>query len=320
MSETTRTDRPADESGAGASGSGPTPAAAAAPAADEVVERARPRTHTGDGRLTLDDLTDRIDALRVLRAHDPDQAGLMLEQLGGRGRPEQDIVDQLAKTQPLWRADRFEEAHRLAMRALEVLDRNGARNAELPRLGPLKPVAEWATQQVTRYIVRSHQNTVVDRVRKLYERREANSVWGSPEHVMLRRARINAVQVEKGFKGNALGLPTFLLGGAFISSAVGALGNAVRNAVHSRIGVIAFTVAAGLVLAALSWVVLFSAGVARRRIRLSMDEPLKALYETIGACGNPPRDESTSFAVYALIFLAVAWIVIPVGLFLFLKV
>ena len=160
---------------------------------------------------------------------------------------------------------------------------------------------------------------VVDRVRKLYERREANSVRGSPEHVMLRRARINAVQVEKGFKGNALGLPTFLLGGAFISSVVGALGNAVRNAVHSRIGVIAFTVAAGLVLAALSWVVLFSAGVARRRIRLSMDEPLKALYETIGACGNPPRDESTSFAVYALIFLVVAWIVIPVGLFLFLK-
>ena len=42
-------------------------------------------------------------------------------------------------------------------------------------------------------------------------------MWGSPEHVMLRRARINAVQVEKGYKGKALGLPTFLLGGAFLS-------------------------------------------------------------------------------------------------------
>ena len=275
--------------------------------------------HAGDGRLTLDDLTDRIDALRVLRTSDPDEAGRVLEQLGGRGKPEQDIVDQLAKIRPLWRPDRFEEAHRLAMRALEVLDRNGARNARMPRMGPLQPVAEWATQQVTRYIVRSHQNTVIDRVRKLYERREANSVWGSPEHVMLRRARINAVQVEKGFKGNALGLPTFLLGGAFISSAVGALGNAVRNAINSKLGVILFSLAAGLVLAALSWVVLFSAGVARRRIRLSMDSPLKALYETIGACGNPPRDESTSFAVFALVFLALAWVVVPVGLFLFLK-
>ena len=277
------------------------------------------RAHEGDGRLTIDDLTDRIDALRVLRADNPDEAGRVLEELGGRGKPEQDIVDQLAKIKPLWRPDRFEEAHRLAMRAIEVLDRNGARNARMPKVGPLKQIAEWATQQVTRYIVRSHQNTVVDRIRKLYERREANSVWGSPEHVMLRRARINAVQVEGGFKSKALGLPTFLLGGAFLSSIIGALGRAVSNAIHSRIGVLAFTIAAGLILAALSWVVLFSAGVARRRIRLSLDQPLRALYETIGACGNPPRDESMSFAVFALAFLALSWIVIPIGLFLFLK-
>jgi hypothetical protein len=275
--------------------------------------------HQGDGRLTLDDLTDRIDALRVLRADDPDEAGRMLETLGGHGKPEQDIVDQLAKIRPLWRPDRFEEAHRLAMRALEVLDRNGARNAKLPGMGPLKPVAEWATQQVTRYIVRSHQNTVVDRVRKLYERREANSVWGSPEHVMLRRARINAVQVETGFKSKALGLPTFLLGGAFLSSVIGAIGSAVRNAIDSKIGVIVFAVVAGLLLAALSWVVLFSAGVARRRIRLSLDQPLRALYETIGACGNPPRDQSMAFAVFALVFLVLAWVLVPIALFLILR-
>jgi hypothetical protein len=277
------------------------------------------RAHAGDGRLTIDDLTERIDALRVLRAGNPDEAGRMLEQIGGNGKPEQDIVDQLAKIRPLWRPDRFEEAHRLSMRALEVLDRNGARNAKMPRMGPLKPVAEWATQQVTRFIVRSHQNTVIDRVRKLYERREANSVWGSPEHVMLRRARINAVQVETGFKGKALGLPTFLLGGAFISSVFGAIVNAASKAIDSKVGAVIVTVAAGLLFAALSWVVLFSAAVARRRIRLSMDQPLRALYETVGACGNPPRDQSTSFAVFAMVFLALAWVVIPVGLFLVLR-
>jgi hypothetical protein len=287
--------------------------------ASAAEEEPRHHAHQGDGRLTIDDLTDRIDALRVLRADNPDEAGRVLEELGGRGKPEQDIVDQLAKIRPLWRPDRFEEAHRVAMRSLEVLDRNGARNARMPRMGPLKPIAEWATQQVTRYIVRSHQNTVIDRIRKLYERREANSVWGSAEHVMLRRARINAVQVEGGFKSKALGLPTFLLGGAFLSSIIGALGRAVSNAIHSRIGVIVFTLAAGLVLAGLSWVVLFSAGVARRRIHLSLDQPLQALYETVGACGNPPRDESTSFAVFALVFLALSWVVIPIGLFLFLK-
>lgn len=277
------------------------------------------RSAAGDGRLTLDDLTERIDALRVLKAADPDEAGRMLEQLGGHGKPEQDIVDQLSKIKPLWRPDRFEEAHRMAMRAIEVLDRNGARGARMPPMGPLKPAAQWATGQVTRFIVRSHQNTVVDRVRKLYERREANAVWGSPEHVMLRRARINAVQVETGYKGKALGLPTFLLGGAFISSIIGAISNAASSAIDSKIGAIVLTVVAGLVFAALSWVVLFSAGVARRRIRLSMDDPLKALYETIGACGNPPRDQSTTFAVFALVFLALSWIVIPVGLFLFLR-
>ncbi len=287
---------------------------------DETTTTSEPRpAHEGDGRLTLDDLTDRIDSLRVLRAADPDEAGKLLEQIGGRGKVEQDIVDQQAKAAPLWLPDRFPEAHRLMMRGLEVLDRNGARNAKMPRLGPLKPAAEWAVQQVTRFIVKSHQNTLVDRIRKLYERREANCVWGSPEHMMLRRARINMVQVEKGYKGNALGLPTFLLGGAFLSSAVGAIGRLITSAINSRIGVIIFTVVAGLLMAALSWVVLFSAAVARRRIRLSVDAPLKALYETIGACGNPPRDESTTFAVFASIFLVLAWIVIPAGLFLFLR-
>lgn len=272
-----------------------------------------------DGRLTIDDLTERIDALRVLKAGDPDAAGKMLEELGGHGKPEQDIIDQLSKIKPLWRPDRFEEAHRMAMRSLEVLDRNGARNAKLPSLGPLKPVAQWVTGQITRFIVRSHQNTVIDRIRKLYERREANSVWGSPEHVMLRRARINAVQVETGFKGKALGLPTFFLGGAFLSSIVGTLANAAASAIDSKIGAVVVTVVAGLVFAALSWAVLFSAAVARRRIHLSLDDPLKALYETVGACGNPPRDQSTTFAVFAMVFLVLSWIVIPVGLFLVLR-
>jgi hypothetical protein len=35
------------------------------------------------------------------------------------------------------------------------------------------------------------------------------------------------------------------------------------------------------------------------------------LWETIGAAGEPPRDESYNFAVYAIILLALAWIVVP---------
>ena len=189
-------DRPADQPGANGGPSG---------AADGRV-----------GELLL----DRIDALRVLRARSRKEKGTILEQIAGRGQAEQDIVKELSKLRPLWRPDRFEEAHRMAMRSLEVLDRNGARNAKLPRLGPLKPLAEYVVQQMTRWIVKGHQNTLVTRIRKLYERREANAVWGSPEHHMLRRARIDAARVEPGYKGNPLGLPTFLLGGAILSTII----------------------------------------------------------------------------------------------------
>jgi hypothetical protein len=258
-------------------------------------------------------LLDRIDALRVLRADTDEDKSRLLEEIGGHGKPEQDIVDELSKVKPLWRPDRFEEAHRLTMRALEVLDRNGARPAQMPRLGPLTPIAQWCVQQVNRWIVKSHQNTLIERIRKLYERREANCVWGSPEHVMLRRARINAVQVEQGLKGKALGLPTFLLGGAVLSG-VGNLMRAVIDSATENTGVLtASIITAVVMLVALGWIVLFAAAVSRRRIRRSVDQPVKALWETIGAAGNPPRDQSYNFAVFALIFLVVAAIVVPAG-------
>jgi hypothetical protein len=282
-------------------------------AADKLPTQ--PHSESHDDSL----LIDRIDALRVLRADSDEDKGRLLEEIGGKGKPEQDIVNQLSKPRPLWRPDRFEEAHRLMMRSLEVLDRNGARPAKMPKIGPLSPIAQWAVQQVNRWIVKSHQNTLIDRIRKLYERREANSVWGSTEHMMLRRARLNACQVEQGFKGTALGLPTFLLGGAFFSGIIGGIQSAIRSALGSRIGVVIFTVLLGLIMAALAWVALYAAAVSRRRIRLAIDQPLKALYETIGACGNPPKDQSFNFAIYAIVFTVLAWIVIPHGIWLFLR-
>ena len=265
----------------------------------------------------LDDLLlDRIDALRVLRADSPEQKGAILEQIAGRGKPEQDIVKELAKVRPLWRPDRFEEAHRMAMRSLEVLDRNGVRPPQMPRLGPLKPVAGYVVQQMTRWIVKGYQNRLVTRLRKLYERREANSEWGTREHVMLRRARINAVQVEQGFKGDQLGLPTFLLGGAILSSIVSALRVFVAWAISGIVGVVVFAVVLAVVFASLAWAALYAAGVARRRIRLSTEQPIKALFETIGACGNPPKDDSYNFAAYAIILLVLAWVLIPAALWI----
>lgn len=269
---------------------------------------------TSDGLLL-----DRIDALRVLRADTDEQKGALLEQIAGSGKVEQSIVRELSKVRPLWRPDRFEEAHHLAMRSLEVLDRNGARAAKLPNIGPLKPIAGYVIGLMTRWIVKGHQNSLVTAIRKLYERREANSDWGSREHVVLRRARIDATRVEPGYRGNPLGLPTFLLGGALLSSIVTAVQSFLRWALEGIVGIIVLVAILTIVFAGLAWSALYAAGVARRRIRLTTDQPMKALWETIGAAGSPPKDASYSFAVLAIVLLVLLWILIPLATWLIIQ-
>jgi len=256
-------------------------------------------------------LLDRIDALRVLRASSAEEKGALLEELGGPGKVEQDIVNELSKVKPLWRTHEFPEAHRMAMRSLEVLDRNGARPVQLPRLGPVKPIVKLVVQLITRWIVKGYKNTLVSHIRKLYERREANSIWGSDEHIELRRARLDATRVEQGLKENPIGVSTFLLGGAFVSSAANAVtSHLVSNAVDNDVLLIVIDVFFALLLLGLSWTVLYSAAVARRRIRLTTQQPIQALYDAIGAAGNPPRDQSYHFAAIAIILLILSWVVV----------
>ena len=266
--------------------------------------------------LTPELLVDQIDALRVLRADTDEEKGRLLEQIGGKGLVEQEMVSQMSAIKPLHHPDRFEEAHRIMMRGIEVLDRNGPRPSTVPNVGPLRPIAQWLVQQATRWIVKSHLNRLTTRICGLYEKREANSDWGTREHAMLRRARLDARRVQANSSGNALGLPTFLLGGAALTSIASGLQSLTRSAMDSTLGVSILGFIAVFVLGALSWVALYSAGVARRRIRLSTDQPMKALWETIGAAGRPPRDESYNFAVYAIILLVLAWIVVPLAIWL----
>jgi len=266
--------------------------------------------------ITPDLLIDQIDSLRVLRADSDEEKGRLLEQIGGKGLVEQEMVAQMSAVKPLHHPDRFEEAHRIMMRGIEVLDRNGPRPAKVPNVGPLRPVAQWLVQQVSRWIIKSHLNRLTGRICGLYEKREANSDWGTREHAMLRRARLDARRVQVSASGSALGLPTFLLGGAALTSVASGLQSLARIAMDSTLGVSILGFITVFVLGALSWVALFSAGVARRRIRLSTDQPMKALWETIGAAGKPPRDESYNFAAYAIILLVLAWIVVPLAIWL----
>jgi hypothetical protein len=258
------------------------------------------------------ELLDRIDALRVLRASSTEEKGRLLEEIGGPGKVEQEIVSQLSKIKPLWQPDQFPEAHRMAMRSLEVLDRNGVRSAPMPKLlGPIGPIVGLIVQLVTRLIVRAYQNSLASNIRKLYERREANSIWGSPAHMMLRRARINAVQVEHGLKSNPVGVPGFLLGGAALSGVFSLVAEALSSAVKDDSGRIILGVATAALMLGLSWVAIYAASIARRRIRLTTQQPIQALWDTIGAAGDPPRDHSYQFALIALILLALAALAVP---------
>jgi hypothetical protein len=104
--------------------------------------------HAGDDNP---ELLDRIDAPRVRRDTSTEEKGRLLEEIGGPGKVEQEIVSQLSKIKPLWQPAQFPEAHRMAMRSLEVLDRNGVRGAPMPKvLGPLKPIVGFIVQLVTR--------------------------------------------------------------------------------------------------------------------------------------------------------------------------
>ena len=47
---------------------------------------------------------------------------------------------------------------------------------------------------------------------------------------------------------------------------------------------------------------------------MTLDEPVKALWQTIGRCGDPPRDPSRMVALIAIILALLPWLLIPTGL------
>jgi len=276
--------------------------------------------HGADERpLVLDELSKQFEQFRILRTGaDTDATGRLLDQLGAQDPVEAQIVLELSARRPLGQPERFTEAHVLAMRSLEVLDRNGARVPPVPSVGPLKPIAQFGVQLVTRFLVRNHQADIVDAIRNLYTRRLAWCAPDDPARMSMIRARLDAERVASTYKGNPIGVPTFLLGGAVISGLASGFRIVGEAALGSRLAAGLAVATAFLVLAALSWMILRGAAVAHHRIRITTDAPVRALWETIGRCGNPPEDDAQTFAVYAIILTVVGWLLIPLGvLFVF---
>lgn len=274
------------------------------------------QTEVTDKSLVLDELDEKFGAFQAFRKNDAEAAGAILNALGAQDDVDRDILLELSTPRPLGHPDRFPEAHALAIRALEVLDRNGARGVRVRGLGPIGPIAAFFVQQVAHFIVRSYQSRVADRMLWLYARREANAAYDDPQRRLLTRARIHMQRLAPGFKRNPLGIPTFLVGGAVLSTLFQFAATAVTTALSSLWSRVLATVFLGLLIAGVAWVILRGAAVARRRIRLTTGPPLEALWQTIGRCGEPPRDQARVIALVALILTFLPWIVIPVGLLL----
>jgi hypothetical protein len=287
---------------------------ASAVSAVSAVSAAASGVNPEDRNLVVDELSERLSAFKQLAKDDVEGASALLDQFGAKGKVEADIVSELSKIKPLWLSGRFEEAHRLAMRSLEVLDRNGARAPKLPPMGPLQPIAAFLVQLVARFIVRNHQAEVIKAIKHLYIRRESQCPPTSPERFIVRRARIDAERVQPTLKSNPIGVPAFLLGGAFLSSILSSISRGLSSASSSRTGVLIAAFVLCIVIALASWIVVRGAAVARNRIRLSLDKPLAALWETIGAAGKPPKDQARVFALIATLLPMIGVVVLLIGI------
>lgn len=267
---------------------------------------------TAERGLVFDELDEKLDAFNAFRKSDGAAADSILGELGANDSVDRDIILQLAGKRPLGHPERFDAAHAMAIRSLEVLDRNGARGVKTKLPGPLNAIGAYLIQLVTRFIVSNHQKSLAQNMRKLYARREANCLPDDPARHQLRRARLHADLVGEGFKKNPLGVPSFLLGGAVLSSLISGVVNGATSATGNKAGWIAIGVVLLVLSTIASWVILRGAAVARRRVVLTTEKPFDALYETIGRCGNPPGDSSKQFALISMIILIAGWALVPI--------
>lgn len=216
---------------------------------------------------------------------------------------------QLAEAAPLADPDRFPEANRLVMRALEIHDRDGWRHVRVVRLGPLSGGLEYLAELVAKYVVRSYTSDVARRLFVLYGRREAQALEGSTERHVLQQAREEAERVSAGYRGASF--PALVSGIAALPVVAGLVRGVggldwLDSTVQVVLGVILF-VAFGLI----SYVMFQGAAAARRRAHLLLDGPLRALWATLGRAGRPPEDDATTFAAIAIVLTFVGWFVVP---------
>jgi hypothetical protein len=253
-----------------------------------------------------------IERLRIVGEDDAAMESY-LDTLDVHAPREREMLVELSRTRPLARPEAFPAAHRQAVEALESLARHGYRGwAPGYRLGPLRVVARFVVELIARYLVVSYLREVSTSMRNLYWLREMQSAPDLPERRLLRRARLDAEGLVAIYQRGGLGLPTFAVGGVLVPVAL-SVGRLTTGALESPVQAAVIGIVGALIVVAAAHLILSGAAMASRRIRLATAGPLGELWNAIGWCRRPPRDDSRTFATVAIALTSLAWIVIPVA-------
>jgi len=266
--------------------------------------------------IESEEFKEKISAFKTLVAGSQDASDEVFERFDIEGQTEVDIATQMVAPHTIAHPYEFEPANRMAIKSLEVLKRNGYRPVKPSRNWPvITPLFVVGIQLVSRFIVENHLRLLTEQVYNLYARREAWATPRSDNALLLRRARLDMEMIKPGFfKDSPFGLPTFLLGGAVVSSVAGALGATIRTITSSQILIAISSLISLVIILGGAWTILRGTAVARKRIRMTTDQPMSNLYQVLGNCGQPPRDQSKIFAIIALLLMIIAWVIVPLAL------
>lgn len=259
---------------------------------------------------TLEEIDNPIERLKLLGGND-DEIAKYLDALEVTSPREREMLYEISRTRPLASLEEFPDAHRNMVEALESLARHGYHGTGAgQRLGPLRSVVRWGVRLVARYVVVSYIRNVATQMRNLYVLREIQALPGSSERRELHRARLAGEQMVDALKTRELAVPTFLVGGALIPL-FATLGRAT-GLLGSTAWVTALAVAGLLIALLASWFILRGAALASRRIRLATRGPAQALWNALGWCGKPPRDQSRTFVIVSVGLTVGSWILVPI--------
>ena len=257
---------------------------------------------------------DHVNALERLQLLSGDDAAIeaFLDEIDVTSPRAREMLVELARRTTLARPERFFNDHRRAVAALESLRRHGFRGSRAASgLGPLTAFVRWGIELVARYIVVSYVQTVTTDMRNLYLMREIEAADGSHEMKLLRAARFDAAALVEIVRSRALGVPTFVIGGLLLPLFASLYRLATGLTFDDWVTATILGVVGVLVGVTISWFLLRGTALASGRIRLSVREPLRELWASVGNCGNPPRDHSRRFAVVGITLTLGVWIVVP---------